>query len=164
VVVYCAAGEWRRVTTSGGTRCQCGCTLTDAAGHIVVSARQQCRSAVRRWTIHVDARQLITLTVQYFTLSRDGASSLRLYDSSTATPVLLLQLPDQRRDATTSVVTSGARMLIEYTYTPADHDVITDHDVSVRRSADGFVASYVAVSQLTGALSHCSRTFTAKHI
>ena len=130
------------VTTSA--QCQCGCTLTEHAGHIIGSARRPCHAApVRRWTVVVAARHsTITLTIHYFTLSR--ASSLRVYDQSAAAPPrLLLSLPDDRPDAVTTAVTSGNRMLIEYT--PAK-----DNDVTVARGHDGFIASYTAADQFTG--------------
>ena len=130
------------VTTSA--QCQCGCTLTEHAGHIIGSARRPCHAApVRRWTVVVAARHsTITLTIHYFTLSR--ASSLRVYDQSTAAPPrLLLSLPDDRPDTVTTAVTSGNRMLIEYT--PAK-----DNDVTAARGHDGFIASYTAADQFTG--------------
>jgi len=133
--------------TLEASRCQCGCTLTDTTGHIIASARQRCQSTVRRWTIHVHAHHTITLTVDYFTFSR--ASSLRVYDATTSTAAtdalpLLLKLPEdgEDEDAARTAVTSGNRMLIEY--------VSADNDVSVVRSSDGFIASYIATDQLTG--------------
>jgi len=95
----------------------------------------------------VHAHHTITLTVDYFTFSR--ASSLRVYDATTSTAAtdalpLLLKLPEdgEDEDAARTAVTSGNRMLIEY--------VSADNDVSVVRSSDGFIASYIATDQLTG--------------
>ena len=146
MVRVCAAGAsssgQAALTSDDAVQCQCGCTLTGSSGHMIVSARQPCQSAVRRWTIHADhTHQLITLTVNDYTLS--SASTLRLYDAASARPLaLLLQLPDDyRQGASKTVTTSGPRMVVEYTYTP-----VTDHT----RTNDGFIASYVATDQLTG--------------
>jgi len=134
------------------SQCQCGCTLTASTGYIIASARQRCASNVRRWTIHVLPQYSLTLSVDYLRLSR--LSSVRVYDSATSTTetgihlALLLKLTNDQndKDAAETVVTSGNRMLIEY--------VTVDDDVSLLRSNDGFIASYIATDKFTGTLLH----------
>lgn len=134
------------------SQCQCGCTLTESTGHIIASARQRCGTTVRRWTILIKPQFTITLSVDYLRLS--GLSSVRVYDSVTSTAAapshmpLLLTLTDTQHDddATETVTTSGNRMLIEY--------IAVDNDVSVIRSNDGFIASYVTTRQFTGFTHH----------
>ena len=142
-VVLCIGGE-RRAAERSTSHCQCGCTLTNNAGHIIGSARQRCHTAIRRWTISVKPHYSIALSIDYFTLS--GQSSVRVYDSDTSSTTddtqlaLLLKLTNdvEDHDGSSILVTSGHRMLIEY--------VTEQNDVS----NDGFIASYVATNELTG--------------
>ena len=76
---------------------------------------------------------------------------MRVYDSTKSTapathlPLLMkLTKGGKDDDAAETVVTSGNRMLIEY--------VTVDHDVSVVRSNEGFIASYVAADKFAGKL------------
>jgi len=94
--------------------CECGCSLNQSSGYLVVSSATNCPSE-RVWLIHASDGMLIRLTVIRFDAQH---GTIRVHDGNSSLANLLFQIDESSAILPQRLTSAGNTIRVEYMLTP----------------------------------------------